>query len=356
MPRFPRCGRLSILRRHPPCRATRGAALSARGHQRSDRTAFRRTQSSARSPTSTSARALIAERRPDVPALLKRRRTIYHDFYGDQSQAYLERAENAVLLVARAPRRAPRQLRQRLPRVPQRGPRARDPRPPPRARAAPDRRAGAARAATGSRCRCSRPATTCASARPSSSRTRSATTRRRRSPRPTASSRSRGFDEKADHELFVALEIMIAGSTFDARPSPPADLQRRRSRSRPAGRSRRCSPMSSTPSSRAGARTRCSARGRARADRVRPRHRQRRRALHRPRELRRAARRRARDALRPRARRRRLGPAGAGVPRPTGQERYFFDLHRFCSELGKQVFARREGGERARACARSPPR
>ena len=32
-----------------------------------------------------------------------------------------------------------------------------------------------------------------------------------------------GFDQVADRSQFVALELMIAGSTFDARPAPPAD-------------------------------------------------------------------------------------------------------------------------------------
>jgi hypothetical protein len=32
-----------------------------------------------------------------------------------------------------------------------------------------------------------------------------------------------GFDPVADRHQFVALELMIAGSTFDARPAPPAD-------------------------------------------------------------------------------------------------------------------------------------
>ena len=32
-----------------------------------------------------------------------------------------------------------------------------------------------------------------------------------------------GFDQVADRNQFVALELMIAGSTFDARPAPPAD-------------------------------------------------------------------------------------------------------------------------------------
>jgi hypothetical protein len=45
-----------------------------------------------------SARRLIGERRPDVPHLLRRRRAIYHDFYGEGAQTYLERAESAVLL------------------------------------------------------------------------------------------------------------------------------------------------------------------------------------------------------------------------------------------------------------------
>lgn len=49
-------------------------------------------------PDPESARRLIAERRPDVPHLLRRRRAIYHDVYGEGAQTYLERAENAVLL------------------------------------------------------------------------------------------------------------------------------------------------------------------------------------------------------------------------------------------------------------------
>ncbi len=49
-------------------------------------------------PDPDSARRLIADRRPDVPHLLRRRRAIYHDVYGEGAQAYLERAENAVLL------------------------------------------------------------------------------------------------------------------------------------------------------------------------------------------------------------------------------------------------------------------
>jgi hypothetical protein len=52
----------------------------------------------ARLSTVAEARRLITERRPDALALLKRRRGVYHDFYGDASQSYLERAEDAVLL------------------------------------------------------------------------------------------------------------------------------------------------------------------------------------------------------------------------------------------------------------------
>jgi hypothetical protein len=44
------------------------------------------------------ARALIAERRPDVFALLKRRRAVFRDAYGPEKDAYLDRAENAILL------------------------------------------------------------------------------------------------------------------------------------------------------------------------------------------------------------------------------------------------------------------
>jgi hypothetical protein len=49
-------------------------------------------------PDVASARALINERRPDVPVLLKRRRAVYHDFYGEPAHQYLERAESATLL------------------------------------------------------------------------------------------------------------------------------------------------------------------------------------------------------------------------------------------------------------------
>ena len=49
-------------------------------------------------PDVASARALVNERRPDVPVLLKRRRAVYHDFYGEPAHQYLERAESATLL------------------------------------------------------------------------------------------------------------------------------------------------------------------------------------------------------------------------------------------------------------------
>ena len=49
-------------------------------------------------PDVASARALINERRPDVPVLLKRRRAVYHDVYGEPAHVYLERAESATLL------------------------------------------------------------------------------------------------------------------------------------------------------------------------------------------------------------------------------------------------------------------
>lgn len=49
-------------------------------------------------PDVATARALVNERRPDVPVLLKRRRAVYHDFYGEPAHQYLERAESATLL------------------------------------------------------------------------------------------------------------------------------------------------------------------------------------------------------------------------------------------------------------------
>lgn len=45
-----------------------------------------------------SARALMAQRRPDVFALLKRRRAVFRDAYGPGKDVYLDRAENAILL------------------------------------------------------------------------------------------------------------------------------------------------------------------------------------------------------------------------------------------------------------------
>jgi hypothetical protein len=49
-------------------------------------------------PDVASARAMLDARRPDVAELLSRRRSVYRDFYGEPAQSYLERAENATLV------------------------------------------------------------------------------------------------------------------------------------------------------------------------------------------------------------------------------------------------------------------
>ncbi len=52
----------------------------------------------ARLPDIASARALLVERRPDILALLKRRRAIFQASYGDPAGHYIERAEAATIL------------------------------------------------------------------------------------------------------------------------------------------------------------------------------------------------------------------------------------------------------------------
>lgn len=48
--------------------------------------------------SSIHARELIQSHRPDVLSLIARRRSVYHDAYGESAQLYLERTENALFL------------------------------------------------------------------------------------------------------------------------------------------------------------------------------------------------------------------------------------------------------------------
>lgn len=52
----------------------------------------------ARLPDVASARALLVERRPDILTLLKRRRAVFHASYGEPAAQYIERAEAATIL------------------------------------------------------------------------------------------------------------------------------------------------------------------------------------------------------------------------------------------------------------------
>ena len=293
------------------------------------------------------ARALIAERRPDVPALLKRRRTIYHDFYGDQAQAYLERAENAVLLsLARFGVRhgsfghdfhayhnedhALEILDRRLGRVlRQIG-----------VQALPGRDWLAL--SLFATCHDLRQRETVEFTHSIGNNEAASIAETHRILQIT------GFDEKADHELFVALEVMIAGSTFDARPSPPTaayntaeavatggplapvlavqlDAEQPKWREDPLlVRAVELALIASDlDTANVGERFTDLANSAARL----------------------AAEREMRSG-------RALGDAASGPPVLSfltgGQERYFFDLHRFCSELGKQVFADAKAANAAR--------
>lgn len=49
-------------------------------------------------PDAQRARQLLETHRPEILQLLARRRMVYHDAYGEPAQVYLERAENAVIL------------------------------------------------------------------------------------------------------------------------------------------------------------------------------------------------------------------------------------------------------------------
>ncbi len=297
------------------------------------------------------ARALIAERRPDVPALLKRRRTIYHDFYGDQSQAYLERAESAVLLsLARFGVRhgsfghdfhayhnedhALEILDRRLGRV---------------------LRQIGVQALPGRDWLALSLFATCHDLRQRETVEFTHSIGNNEAASIAETHRIleiAGFNAKEDRELFVTLEVMIAGSTFDARPSAPNPyntaevvatggplapvLAKQLDEEQPAWRN---DPMmvraielaliaSDLDTANVGERFTDLANSAARL----------------------AAEREMRSG-------RALGDASSGPPvlsfLTSGQERYFFDLHRFCSDLGRQVFAdaKNANASRVRALA-----
>jgi hypothetical protein len=171
-------------------------------------------------PDVATARALISARRPDVLQLLKRRRAVYHDFYGEAAQNYLERAESAVLLsLARFGRRhgsfgtdfhqyhnedhALEILDRRLGRVlGQEG-----------VEALPGRDWLALSLFA-----------TCHDLRQRETFDFNSGIGNNEAASISETFRIldlAGFDREVDDDLYVALEVMIAGSTFDARPIPP---------------------------------------------------------------------------------------------------------------------------------------
>lgn len=296
------------------------------------------------------ARALIAERRPDVPALFERRRSIYRMSYGDPAASYLERAENATLLaLARFGVRhgtfgrdfhayhnedhALEILDRRLGRVlGQLGVKA---------MAAHDWLAITLFAS----CHDLRQREVADFTQPIGNNEAASIAETHRILDIA------GFDRTADQALYVALEIMIAGSTFDARPpeSKPPEVERRRM---PRPEDYNTAEVVAT-------RGPLAPKLAPELDRVRPGWRG-------DPELVRAVDLAliasdldtanvgesftdlAESAARLAAERemrsgRSLGDAASGAPvfsfLTGGQERYFFELHRFCSELGRRVYA-----------------
>lgn len=172
-------------------------------------------------PDVASARALIDQRRPDVPVLLKRRRNVYHDFYGTASKHYLERAENAVVLA----------LARMGVRHGSFGDDFHDYHNENHSLEILDRRIGRVLGQEGVQALPGRDwlalslFATCHDLRQ-----RETTDFRHGIGNNEAASIAEthrileitGFEAATDRELFVALEIMIAGSTFDASPRPQA--------------------------------------------------------------------------------------------------------------------------------------
>lgn len=288
-------------------------------------------------PDPASARRLIVERRPDVLNLLERRRAVYHDFYGPAAQHYLERAEDATLMaLARLGVRhgtfgrdyhqyhnedhALEILDRRLGRVlGQEG-----------VVALPGRDWLALSLFA-----------TCHDLRQRESVEFHHGVGNNEAASIAETHRilvASGFDPDVDRELFVALEVMIAGSTFDASPRPhqyntaevvatggplapqlPQHLDSVKPQWRDDLLMQRAVELaliaSDLDTANVGERFPEFAHSAARL----------------------AAEREMRSS-------RELDHSESGAPvlgfLTTGQERYFFTLHRFCSELGRRVFAR----------------
>jgi hypothetical protein len=281
------------------------------------------------------ARRLIAERRPDVPHLLRRRRAIYHDFYGEGAQGYLERAENAVLLA--------------LARLGLRhgtfGNDFHDYHNEDHALEILDRRLGRVLGQEGVVALPGRDwlalslFATCHDLRQREEQRFRHGIGGNEAASMAETHRilvAAGFDPASDRDLFVALEVMIAGSTFDASPRPqafnPAEviatggplaphLEAALDQAMPGWRE---DPMvvravklaliaSDLDTANVGERFAEFAASAARLAAEREMR------SHRP-----------------------LGSTDSGPPvlkfLTDGQERYFFDLHRFCSDLGESVF------------------
>jgi hypothetical protein len=281
------------------------------------------------------AQALISDRRPDVLHLLRRRRTVYHDFYGDAAQHYLERAEDAVLVaLARMGVRhgsfgsdfhayhnenhVLEILDRRIGRVlGQEG-----------VQALPGRDWLAL--SLFATCHDLRQRETVEFARGIGSNEAASIAETHRILKLT------GFEPETEREIFLALEIMIAGSTFDAAPRPQAfntaevlatggplapklgaELDRAMPNWRQDPVSERAVKLAQIASdldtANVGERFVEFAESAARL----------------------AAEREMRSG-------RALESAESGPPvlsfLTDGQERYFFQLHRFCSELGERVF------------------
>jgi hypothetical protein len=165
-----------------------------------------------------------------------------------------------------------------------------------------------------------------------------------------------GFDRGRDHDLYLALEVMIAGSTFDARPAPvdrrryntaevihtggplAPHLEREVEKINPAWRSepdlRRALDLALIASDLDTANVGesfvelCDSAARLAGER----------------EMRSG---------------RSLDHVESGAPMlsflSTGQERYFFELHRFCSDLGAEVYApgKAANADKVRALSRA---
>ena len=297
------------------------------------------------------ARALICERRPDVPELFERRRAVYRDFYGDAAREYLERAENAVMLaLARLGVRhgsfgndfhayhnenhALEILDRRLGRVVEQiG-----------VEALPGRDWLALSLFATCHDLRQREAVDFTHAIGSNEAASIAETHR--------ILEIAGFDPRDDRDLFIALEIMIAGSTFDARPAPmqpyntaeilqtggplapklSGELDKAHAGWRQDPALERAVTLaliaSDLDTANVGERFTELAHSAARL----------------------AAEREMRAG-------RSLSDGASGSPvlafLTDGQERYFFELHRFCSELGSAVFAgvKERNAPRVRAVA-----